>query len=202
MREEEKFVIQSIATVYSGDWKPGSDPPDAYLTIADRTIAVEISMLTQHVTDDRGTRPRLSDDTAAIRLANELDAELKSDVSTGKHIMLVLSSPIRDYRKTKVELKNEIAALLSDSTDLNRAERKILIRGNNIEIYLYQSSGNEEKKIVATVKSRASNPSILTNVAYILEDRIKTKAVKCGRLDFTGSIWLALLNDYFCGAPL
>jgi len=59
MREDEKFVIESVARAYSGDWKPGADPPDAYLTIADRTIAVEISTLTQHVTDDRGTRPRL-----------------------------------------------------------------------------------------------------------------------------------------------
>jgi hypothetical protein len=60
MRQDEKFVIESIATAYSGDWKPGEDPPDAYLIVADRPVAVEISTLTQHVTDDRGTRPRLS----------------------------------------------------------------------------------------------------------------------------------------------
>src|SRR5262245_32395384 len=65
MKNSEKFVMRSVAIAYSGDWKPGADPPDAYLTIADRTFAVEVSTLTQHVTDDRGTRPRPRDDIPA-----------------------------------------------------------------------------------------------------------------------------------------
>jgi hypothetical protein len=33
MRKDEGFVIESIGTAYSGDWKPGADPPDAYVRI-------------------------------------------------------------------------------------------------------------------------------------------------------------------------
>lgn len=33
MRKDEGFVIESIATAYSGDWKPGTNPPDAYVRI-------------------------------------------------------------------------------------------------------------------------------------------------------------------------
>jgi hypothetical protein len=143
MRQDEKFVIESIATSYSGDWKPGEDPPDAYLIVADRPVAVEISTLTQHVTDDRGTRPRLSDDIAASRLPKALNADLKSAVPDGKCVTLVLSSPILEYNKTRAELKKEIILVLSD----NVSERKISIRGNQIETYLSESAGSTGKKI-------------------------------------------------------
>jgi len=185
--------MRSVATACSGDWRPGADPPDAYLTIADRTIAVEISTLTQHVTDGRGPRPRRSDDIPATRLAKQLDAELKTAVPDGKFITLVLSSPILEPRKTKAELRNEITSLLSGNPELSRIERKI--RGNHIEICLSESPESGGMKIGVVVRNRASNPHILTNVRYILEDRIKTKAEKCGKL--SGPIWLALLNDYF-----
>jgi hypothetical protein len=33
MRKDEGFVIESIGTAYSGDWKPGANPPDAYVRI-------------------------------------------------------------------------------------------------------------------------------------------------------------------------
>jgi hypothetical protein len=197
MREDEKFVIESVARAYSGDWKPGADPPDACLMMADRTVAVEISTLTQHVTDDRGTRPRLSDDTAAIRLADELDADLRNAVPDGKYVTLVLSSPILEYEKTKAELRNSITLLLTSSAGLSPVERKVSIRGNHIEIGLSESVESGGKKIGAAIRNRASNPNILLNARYILEDRIKTKAEKCGELSRSGPIWLALLNDYF-----
>jgi hypothetical protein len=197
MREDEEFVLKSIAARYCGEWKPGEDPPDGYITFPGRVVAVEISTLTQHITDDRGTRPRLSDDTAAMRLANELDAELKTEIPSRARIMLVLSSPIIDYRKTKSELAAEILALANNNWNKNRVEHKISIRGNKVEIYVDELQGSERKKIVAAITNRFSNPDILANVIYILEDRIRTKGQKCGRLSFGGPIWLALINDYF-----
>jgi hypothetical protein len=57
----------------------------------------------------------------------------------------------------------------------NVSERKISIRGNQIEIYLSESAGSAGKKIAAVIRNRASSPNILTNARYILEDRIKRK---------------------------
>ena len=103
MREDEIFALKSIAAQFSGEWKPGEDSPDGYIIPAERVVAVEVSGLTQNVTDDRGTRPRHSDDIATIRLANELDAKLKSTIPQHRRVVLVLSSPIVDYQKTKIE---------------------------------------------------------------------------------------------------
>jgi hypothetical protein len=62
LRDDENFVITSLEKKFSGTWRPGekNKSPDAYLSIGAREIAVEISRLTQRITDDRGTRPRLS----------------------------------------------------------------------------------------------------------------------------------------------
>ena len=60
IRDDEQFVITSIADSLSAYWRPGENPPDAYL-IWVTTIPVEISTLTQYVTDVKGTRSRLSD---------------------------------------------------------------------------------------------------------------------------------------------
>ncbi|MGH7744788.1 MAG: hypothetical protein ACREQ5_08240, partial [Candidatus Dormibacteria bacterium] len=65
LKGNEEFVIASLAKAYSGTWRPGENPqkpPDAYLTIGSREIAVEISTLTQYITDDLGTRSRFTDD--------------------------------------------------------------------------------------------------------------------------------------------
>jgi hypothetical protein len=80
LRDDETFVITSLARSFSATWHAGENPPDAYLTFgADDSVAVEISILTQHVTDDRGTRSRLSDDMATAAFANALE-ELKSSI--------------------------------------------------------------------------------------------------------------------------
>jgi len=197
LRNDELLALESLAARYAGVWKAGENPPDGYITLSDQVVAVEVSTLTQYVTDDRGTRPRLSDDTAAIRLANELDAELRGSIPCRKRVMLVLRSPIADYRKTKAELGDEVLALVDGGKNSKRVERKIFIRGNQIEIYLEESEGAEKKKIVAAVRNRSSNRDILANVIFMLEDRIATKARKCANLKFGGPLWLALINDYF-----
>ena len=94
MRDDEEYVLKSVARFYSREWRPGEDPPDGYLTVANRTIAVEVSTLTQHITDHKGTRPRRSDDTQAIRLANELDLDFKAQIPTDKRVMAQTIEPL------------------------------------------------------------------------------------------------------------
>ncbi|MBZ0217577.1 MAG: hypothetical protein K8F25_13545 [Fimbriimonadaceae bacterium] len=122
MRADEKFVMDAIVSRYSGHYGPGENPPDAYLTVLDETVAVEITTLTQHVTDSRGTRPRLSDDLLAIRIANGLNAELGHIVPDGRTIMLVIKTPIFQARKIKTELTKVIRELVAANSSA-RMER-------------------------------------------------------------------------------
>ena len=200
MRKDEIFALKSIAARYSGEWKPGENPPDGYVTFLEHTVAVEVSTLTQHIKVEKGTRPRRSDDSAAITLADELNEELRSAIPTTKRVMLHLSSPIADYRKTKTKLLAEILSFVSGNPS-GRVERMTTIRGNKIGmICLDVLEGDEQKKIVAIIGNRFSSPRILKNTIQILEDRISTKASKCAGLSSSGPIWLALINDYFLAA--
>jgi hypothetical protein len=196
LREDEEFVITSLAAAFSAAWRPGENPPDAYLILGANTVAVEISTLTQYVTDGKGTRPRLSDDLATAALANALNDELKNLIPDGDTIGLVLSSPIHNHRKTKAKLAQILRAHIADLASLE-TDRKIQVSGNNITICLNRHGETHFKKVSAAFLNRSSNPDILSNVTQILEDRITTKAKKCGAFRSAGPIWLALLNDYW-----
>jgi hypothetical protein len=196
LREDEEFVITSIARAFSGIWRPGENPPDAYLMLGSEAIAVEISTLTQHVSDEKGTRPRLSDDVPTAAFANVLNDELGHLIPDGHTIGLILSSPILQHRKTKAKLALILRECIADLSSL-REDRKIEINGNRITIYLNHHGEAGYKKVSATFTNRGSNPNILANVNRILQDRILTKARKCLHLDRSQRIWLALLNDYW-----
>jgi hypothetical protein len=68
---------------------------------------------------------------------------------------------------------------------------------NRIVFQLIDRPGLSYKKLMGGVSNRRSNPNILNNAAYILEDRICVKDKKCESLGFVGPLWLALLNWYW-----
>jgi hypothetical protein len=196
LRDDEGFVITSIARSLSATWRPGENPPDAYLTLDTGTVAVEISTLTQHVTDDEGTRPRLSDDTATANFVNALNDELSHLIPDGYTLGLVLSSPILEYRKTKTQLARAIRHHAADLQSL-RNDQNIQINGNAITVSLIHHGDTQYKKVSAVFMNRSSSADILSNAANILEDRIATKTRKCAHLPGRSPVWLALLNDYW-----
>jgi hypothetical protein len=60
LKPDEEFVARSLATHFDGIWSPGENPPDIYLEIGSGAVAVEISILTQHVVDPRQSHWRPS----------------------------------------------------------------------------------------------------------------------------------------------
>jgi hypothetical protein len=199
LREDEKFVINSIAKAFAGEWRCGENPPDAYLTCDTKTFAVEISTLTQPITDEQGhIHSRLSDDHAARRFVAALnaDARLQNVVPSGCTIGLVLSSPILKKPSTKSSLVKIITGLLANPASL-ASDHVVRINDNNITIYLIRHDEVDSPKVSGIYPHRGSNPDVLANVKIILEDRITTKSEKCDHLRAAGPLWLALLNDYW-----
>jgi hypothetical protein len=197
LKPDELFVISALAAHLNGTWSAGDDPPDAYLKIGEGTVAVEISTLTQHVVDERGgTHARLSEDSTALWLANELDKELCKAIPDGRMVVLTLRAPIAKARRTKEELKDKIMHLVANATDQTvDVEEDIL--GNRIDINLSSYDGPDDRKVHAAVINRKSDPHITSNARMILEERIATKTKKCSSLALKGPVWLALFNDYF-----
>lgn len=196
LRDDEESVISSVAARFSGTWRPGEDPPDAYLTIGPDTIAVEISTLVQHVTDDQGTRSRLSDDQGANRLVNVLKAELSDVIPEGYTVGLLLSAPILLPRKTQATLAKVIRELAT-SAGWFEGDREIEVNGNKVTLSYNHRPGSENTKVTAIIRNRSSDPDILKNAMYILEQCVTKKTETCKNLIGRGAVWLALRNDYW-----
>lgn len=195
LRSDEEFVICSIAAHFKGRWWPGENPPDAYFRAGDEITAVEISTLTQHVSDGRGgSKPRLSEDSTAIWLSNALNEELQALVPHGFLVILTLASPILKARKVKAQLREKISNILSGACECEVAE---VILGNRIKVQVVADDRPSGKKVVGIITNANSSPDILKNAWHILESRIVVKARKCSSLPFVGPKWLALLNDYW-----
>jgi hypothetical protein len=196
MRKDEKFAVEAVAAFCSGKWWPGEDPPDAYIDVGNIAIALEVSTLTQHVTSDRGTRGRPSDDEPAIRLVKELNSELNDIVPDGTTVGLRLSAPIMRIRKTKTLLRKSIEKLITERVaDSTEVEEEIC--GNKILLWLrHHEQAARYKKVSAVIYNRHSDPDILCNALYTLKDRIITKTRKCLAVK-TKPLWLTLFNDYW-----
>lgn len=197
LRPDEKFCIEAVVASVGGQWFIGENPPDAYLDVGTKRIAIEISTLTQYITDQKGNfKPRLSEDFTAIRLCNEINQDLANDIPAQRTVLLILTSPINRARKLKIKLAEEIMTLVgrAGSDDIT-AEREIL--ENKITIRLIPEDRPSGKKVVGIVNNIKSSADILANATAILGDRIAVKTAKCKALKSSSPQWLVLLNDYW-----
>jgi len=198
LREDEKFVIEALCASYGGTWRIGEDPPDAYMSLTDSEVAVEISILTQHVVSESGKPvPRLSQDTGVLRLCDEINEELKTDIPSRVYVLLTISSPLNKIRQTKTDLINEIKRMAQKKAP----NRQVLeINQNKVEIQLILGDRPFGKKVVGIVPNQNSSSDILANVLYILSERINDKVTKCRNIVHR-PLWLALFNDYWLADP-
>jgi hypothetical protein len=191
-REDEEFVMDVVSKTYSGTWRCGQDPPDAYLTVNNREVAVEISTLMESRPDGRGGAVSwASDIMSPARLADELKDELRDEIPDGRGVILVCKYPFLNKRAVKGPLKARIRDLLSHP---NAQSVRETFSGNEIEI----SISNDGAKDVTGLIVRSSLPldDLLTTAWCILEARITAKGEKCRALKFDHPIWLALRNGY------
>lgn len=198
LREDEIFVVEALCAALSGTWQAGEDPPDAYLSYEGTEVAVEISTLTQHVVSDSGAAiPRLSQDTGAIRLCDELDGELGKDVPNGVYVILTLHSPINKIHKFKESLKQQVISMIKSSVALDEV---IDIKGNKVRVHLVHGERPSGKKIIGIVANKNTSFNISDNAEYILRQRIEEKTKKCANVNHR-PLWLALFNDYWLAEP-
>ena len=194
LREDEKFVMDAISKTFPGTWRCGEDPPDAYLTVNNREVAVEISDLIQSRSDGRGgTVPLLSDAMTPTRLATELNDELQGEIPRDRGFVLSLKWPFSNMRKVKKHLKREIRQLFSSSD----STRNFRIEGNEISIEI--RCHGDDLGYVSAVAVSASLPryDVRETAWCALQERITAKAEKCNALKFQGRpIWLALYDCY------
>ena len=191
LRPDEEFVISILAEYYCGTWRPGENPPDAYLTADGTEVAVEITTLVQHVNDSqRGWIPINADFKFLLDVMDELDKELSGRIPEDRTVMLEIHPPVQNPPRFKRGIAQQITTL---ANQYSSAELPTIICGNHIKISVL-SGHRGSKQIIGVGAHQNSNRNILENAREILFERVAEKAKGRGRI--RGPSWLALRNRY------
>ena len=139
LKKQERTAIEAVARRFSATWEKGSDPPDAYLVVAGKRVAVDITTLKRRGTGQgNAAKPRLRFDKVVTRLMERLQATLGETVPDGMTVLLTITAPIRVPSKTAASLEDKIQTLLGRGSP--GRDEKATIHGNRVRIRLSSRS--------------------------------------------------------------
>jgi hypothetical protein len=173
--KRERAALEAVARHFSATWEKGEAPPDAYLTIARKRIAVEVTTTKQRIAGRGGlTKPRLRFDRVALRVIRRLQAALSASVPDGTTLILTITAPIRVPSKTAAALEDDIRTYLERKSA--RGEAKYTIHGNQIRVRLVNGGSRRTTKVIGFVHNPDSDPDGLFDITLALIERIGAKA--------------------------
>jgi hypothetical protein len=198
LRKDERFAVDAIVNFLGGSphisAEDGEDPPDAYINANGKKVALEITRLSAISFDASGApQNRLTEDYFGIRLLNELDQKLGALDPEGKQVMISIYVPVSNPREFKESVSRWISAVIPQLTSGWKVSR---IGGTQVSAKIIESSA-DQKRIVGIVSNRNTSPDIGSNAKIILTERISSKESIFKKLNYSGSRWLGLFNDYW-----
>jgi len=164
--KRERAALEAVARHFSATWEKGEAPPDAYLTIAGKRIAVEVTTTKLRIAERGGlTKPRLPFDRVALGFVRRLQAALEDN--------------IRTY------LARQSA----------QGEAKHTIHGNQIRVRLVKGGSRRTTKVIGFVHNPDSDPDVLFDITLSLIERIGAKARTGAPARSADDRWLVLAGD-------
>jgi hypothetical protein len=197
MRELSKLeqdAVEAVARHFSGTWEKGDESPDAYVSIAGKRTAREVTTFKQRSSERDGlTKPRLRFDKVALGLVRGLQAALREVVPNGNTVILTVTAPIRLPSKTAAQLEDKIRSCLSPQ--LQQVEIRDTIHGNQVRIRLVMGGSRETSKVIGFVHNPDPDPQILLDVAQSLLECMSAAADRGAPTRFAGDRWLVVINE-------
>jgi len=191
LNKQERTAIEAVARRFSATWEKGSDPPDAYIMVAGKRVAVDITTLKRRTGQGNAAKPRLRFDKVATRLIERLQATLGETVPDGMTVLLTITAPIRLPSKTAASLEGKIQALLGRGSP--GRDEKDTIHGNRVQIRLLRDESGRAPKMIGFVHNPDSDPLLLLNMTVDLLELISAEA---GRREprLEGDRWLVVIS--------
>lgn len=175
LKKRERTAIEAVAKWFSATWEKGSDPPDAYITLAGKRVAVDITTLRPRGTGQgNGSKPRLRFDKVATRLIERLQATLDETVPDGMTVLLTITAPIHLPSKTAASLEDKIQTLLGRGGPAR--DEKDTIHGNRVQIRLLRDKSERAPKMIGFVHNSDSDPLLLLNMTQEWLELISAEA--------------------------
>lgn len=192
MRPDEEYVLAALASKFGGKYIDGEDPPDGYLLLNDRRIAVEVTKLVEHINENGKRRSRLADDVPISNIAEQLNEELHNLIPKNRWVHLVIPSPIAGIN----EFKKQLARIIINMIVTKTYDAVIDILGYIVSINLYKCKHPPKRKVIQAIATQYASTNIQENTLFLLENRITIKNKKCNVNGDIDEYWLALFNTY------
>jgi hypothetical protein len=192
--KRERAALDAVARHFSATWEKGEAPPDAYLTIARKRIAVEVTTTKQRIAVRGGlTMPCLRFDRVALRVVRRLREALSASVRDDRTLILTIMAPIRVPAKTAAALEDDIRTYLGRQSA--QGEVKYTIHGNHIRVRLVKGGSRRTTKVIGFVHNPDSEPDVLFDITHSLIERIGAKARKGAPTGSADDRWPVLAGD-------
>ena len=192
LKKQERIAIEAVARWFSATWEKGSDPPDAYVMVGGKRVAVDITTLKRRGTGEgHAAKPRLRFDKVATRLIERLQATLVEIVPDGMTVLLTITAPIRLPSKTAASLEDKIQTLLGRGSPAR--DQKDTIHGNRVQIRFLRNESEQAPKMIGFVHNSDSDPLLLLNMTRELLELISAEPGRRARR-LAGDRWLVLIS--------
>jgi len=211
LKGTEKFVAKCLQFYFSKSFtdvsfEKGEDPPDIYLNIDGKKIAVEITDIDQNVLKNKKTI-----DYGYLDFIDNIDKKFGHLIDKNKKILIIF---YHDYIKVSTiskKFKKYFSNLLKSNTLTIGANIEDVIDKVGFKVNILPMPKNNIKKITGTAMPFSnkikklgslsatseiiSDYHLLGQTFNIVNNRICDKSIKCKNIE--KPIWLALFDDYY-----
>ena len=211
LKGTEEFVAESLQSYFSKSFtnvsfEEGDDPPDIYLNINGKKIAVEITDIDQNVLKSRKTI-----DYGYLKLIDNMDKEFRNLVDDDKKILLFFYHGYVKVSTISKKFKRYFSDLLKSTTLKIGTTIEDAINEVSFKISILHMPEKGTRKIVGSAMPFGGKVKKSRNITDILEiisdcyldgqtlniinNRILDKTEKCK--DIKETKWLALFDNYY-----
>ncbi|MGH6985999.1 MAG: hypothetical protein ACRED9_04060 [Caulobacteraceae bacterium] len=179
--------LDLLAQRFSGWWEAGEGPPDAWLTISGRRVAIEILGVESAVL----AKARLRFDKVALRLLAGFRKAALAEDSTGVWAFLSCTAPIRLPARTAQAIEERLRKCLGHAgAKFDLAE---MIHGNEVRLRLLEARGASQA--VGFIHNTGIDPGSLFDLAQALLGKIEPMTRKGVSATPAGERWLLLAAE-------
>jgi hypothetical protein len=193
-----QLAIEALARQCASPWQTGEGPPDAYLTVRGRRIALDVAVMAEPgPRRKRVARARLREDAVARRVVRDLEGAVRPHVPNGKTVIVTLGAPIKVAKKLVADLTNELLGYLERGAQDIDEKRTIL--GNRVRFRVLETDSKWKVGVIGFVFTGDLAPSALAKALLALHGEIGAKAKRRMPDRFAGERWLLLVSDDWIG---
>lgn len=189
--EFESAAIMAVARHFRATLEHGADPRDAYLIIAGKRIAVEVTAPGAGLSRrSRPKAPRLRFDRGVVRLLGRLRVAFAERLPQGTTAVVTITAPIRLGSRTATTLEEMIGALPRGRSA--RPPLRRTVNGNQIRVQIVRSAGTSKSPLAGFVHNRDSDPGILFDLTRAL---LRIGSSRHSVTGFAKDRWLAIATE-------